>query len=146
MRSCERVGQKALYKQDCIPVGCVPPAHWPYTVAVVSTGGGGMHAPCHACPPTTHAPCHTCHPCHAHHPPPCMPPCHAHLHHACPPCHAHTPPPVNRMTDRCKNITLPQTSFAGGKNIEKHAQTFVRLLFTEAYQNSLNYNKTVLLP
>ena len=23
------------------------------------------------------------------------------------------PPPVNRMTDRCKNITLPQTSFAG---------------------------------
>ena len=26
------------------------------------------------------------------------------------------PPPVNRMTDRCKNITLPQTSFAGGKS------------------------------
>ena len=26
-------------------------------------------------------------------------------------------PPVNRMTDRCKNITLPQTSFAGGKNL-----------------------------
>ena len=25
-------------------------------------------------------------------------------------------PPVKRMTDRCKNITLPQTSFAGGKN------------------------------
>ena len=25
-------------------------------------------------------------------------------------------PPVNRMTNRCKNITLPQTSFAGGKN------------------------------
>ena len=24
-------------------------------------------------------------------------------------------PPVNRMTDRCKNITLPQTSFAAGK-------------------------------
>ena len=24
--------------------------------------------------------------------------------------------PVNRMTDRCKNITLPQTSFAGGNN------------------------------
>ena len=28
-----------------------------------------------------------------------------------------TPPPVNRMTNRCKNITLPQTSFAGGKNV-----------------------------
>ena len=27
--------------------------------------------------------------------------------------HDHPPPPVNRMTDRCKNITLPQTSFAG---------------------------------
>ena len=26
------------------------------------------------------------------------------------------PPPVNRMTNRCKNITLPQTSFAGGNN------------------------------
>ena len=24
-------------------------------------------------------------------------------------------PPVKRMTDRCKNITLPQTSFAVGK-------------------------------
>ena len=27
------------------------------------------------------------------------------------------PPPVNRMTDRCKNITLPQTSFAGGNEM-----------------------------
>ena len=26
-------------------------------------------------------------------------------------------PPVNRMTDRCKNITLPQTSFAGVKKL-----------------------------
>ena len=26
-------------------------------------------------------------------------------------------PPVNRMTHRCKNITLPQTSFAGGNKI-----------------------------
>ena len=24
------------------------------------------------------------------------------------------PPPVNRMTDRCKNITLPQTLFVSG--------------------------------
>ena len=32
-----------------------------------------------------------------------------------------TPPlPVNRITDRCKNITLPQTSFAGGKNVKKN--------------------------
>ena len=27
-----------------------------------------------------------------------------------------TPPSVNRMIGRCKNITLPQTSFVGGKN------------------------------
>ena len=26
-------------------------------------------------------------------------------------------PPVNRMKDRCKNIILPQTSFAGGNNL-----------------------------
>ena len=43
-----------------------------------------------------------------------------------PPGRRHTPPeqapppgagtpPVNKMTDRCKNITLPQTSFAGCK-------------------------------
>ena len=29
-------------------------------------------------------------------------------------------PPVNRMTDRCKNITLSQTSFAGGKKVYFH--------------------------
>ena len=28
-------------------------------------------------------------------------------------------PLVNRMTDRCKNITLPQASFAGGNNYQK---------------------------
>ena len=27
---------------------------------------------------------------------------------------AEPPAPVNRMTNRCKNITLPQNSFAGG--------------------------------
>ena len=30
------------------------------------------------------------------------------------------PPSVNRMTDRCKNITLPKTSFAGGNNRSAH--------------------------
>ena len=32
-----------------------------------------------------------------------------------PSCTEARPPPVNRMTNRCKNITLLQTSFAGGK-------------------------------
>ena len=29
-------------------------------------------------------------------------------------------PPVNRMTDRCKNITLLQTSFAGGNKTKSN--------------------------
>ena len=31
-----------------------------------------------------------------------------------PACTEAEPPPCERMTNRCKNITLPQTSFAGG--------------------------------
>ena len=34
-------------------------------------------------------------------------------------------PPVNRMTNRCKNITLPQTSFAGGKNMLRQQKDIV---------------------
>ena len=70
-----------------------------------------MHAPLqpHMPPPTT---THTHTPATTHPPPlqPCTLPTtmHAPHNHAC--------PPVNRMTDRCKNITLPQTSFAGGNN------------------------------
>ena len=33
-------------------------------------------------------------------------------------------PPVNRMTDRCKNITLPQTSFAGGNKRQTSKEIF----------------------
>ena len=59
----------------------------------------------HAHPPaTTHTPWQ-----------PCMPPRQPRM----PPCN-HTRPPVNRMTNRCKNITLPQTSFAGGNNRLAH--------------------------
>ena len=84
--------------------------------------------PCHAhpscMPPTIHAPYHACPPPTT--PLPCMPPCHTrplpHMppHHACPLPAMHAPslpcmppscqacPPVNRMTDGCKNITLPK--------------------------------------
>ena len=60
----------------------------------------------HACPPaaTTHAPLEQTHMLPSRDQP-CMPPQGATTH----------APPVNRMTNRCKNITLPQTSFAGGK-------------------------------
>ena len=37
-------------------------------------------------------------------------------HTPLPPPGPDTPSSVNRMTNRCKNITLPQTSFAGGNN------------------------------
>ena len=66
----EKVG---TLKQECIPVGCVPPA----AVAVPggSPGRGGLQAP--GTPPGADPP-------------------------------ADTPPPINRMTDACENITLPQ--------------------------------------
>ena len=67
---------KFVLMQECIPVGCFPPAHWPHLV--VSAGRRAyhtpslrhahtfpaIHAPCHACPPATHTP-----------PPPCTTPC-----------------------------------------------------------------------
>ena len=37
----------------------------------------------------------------------------------------YTRPTVNRMTDRCKNITSPQTSFAGVKNEQPHSMFFL---------------------
>ena len=78
-------------KQECIPVGCVPPG----AVAVLRGSPPGTphtptpHPPGAGTPGTRHPPG------------PGTP-------------QDQTPPPVNRMTDRCKNITLPQTSFAGG--------------------------------
>ena len=82
---------KKCNKQECIPVGCVTSAAVAVSLA--------MHTPRHAHPYAMHAPCNAC-------PPPCMPPC-----HTCPlpcmsPCHAH--PDMNRITDTCENITLPQ--------------------------------------
>ena len=98
-----------------MPVGCVPST----SVAV----SPACMPPCHAHPPATHTtPCHAC-------PLPMYTPtlCHAHpLHYAYHLCHAcphplphtplfamhiplcHTCPPVNRITDRCKNITFLQ--------------------------------------
>ena len=50
--------------------------------------------------------------------------------------------PVNRMTDTCKNITLPQTSFAGGKNIDilKHVMHGCIALFTMTCDNLIFSN------
>ena len=48
-------------KQECIPVGCVPPT-------AVAVSPATHHAPLSRIPPATHAPL------------PCMPPCHARPH------------------------------------------------------------------
>ena len=73
-------------EQECIPVGCVLPAHWPHLV--VSAWGGGV----------------------------CVGGCMPGGVRAWGTCVPHTTSPVNRMTDTWENITLSLTSFAGGKN------------------------------
>ena len=120
-------GTKRLHSvQECIPVGCVPPA----SVAVSSAP---MPYFCHAYPPPPPSYTPSFAPHHAHPLPHMCPPCHAHppitmhapfamptpLHHACPIHHAYPhlhhacPPPVNRITDRCK--TLPSRNFVCGR-------------------------------
>ena len=111
-------------KQECIPVGCVPPVHWP--------SGGGL--PAGGVPAWGGVPPRGC-------------TCRGDLLGGCT-CQGGVParggdlpggvptqgipgqggvpaqvppPPVNRMTDKCKNITLPQTSFAGGKKLPELA-------------------------
>ena len=94
-------------KQECIPVGCVPPTAvvvggvWSPSISPLGVGldlipinfrlGCGPGAP-----PPDQTP-------HWEQAPPGA---------GNPPGSRH--PPVNRMTDACENITLPQTSFAGG--------------------------------
>ena len=79
-------------EQECIPVECIPPA-------AVAVQEGGLHQapPRGPDPPGPGSPLGT-RPPRTRQPP------------------GDQTPPVDRMTDRCKHITLPQTSFAGGKN------------------------------
>ena len=72
----------------CMPLPYTPPARY---------APNAMHTPLPCTPPTMHTPP-------PHMPPPCMPPC-----------HAHPPPWTETLTHATQNITLPQTSFAGGK-------------------------------
>ena len=93
--------------QECIPVGCVPPA------AVPSGGVSTRHPPGstpHIPPAARHAGIPPA--MHAEIAPPCCKACWDTTCNAC----WDTTPSLNRMTNRCKNITLPQTSFAGGKD------------------------------
>ena len=76
-------------EQECIPVGCVPSA------AVAVSGGGSPHPPGTGSPPWEQAP---------------LPP------GAGTPPRAVPPPWTETLTHATENITLPQTSFAGGNN------------------------------
>ena len=86
------------------PLPCTPPAMNalpPCTLLPCTPLLPCMSPATHA--PTTHTFCHTHTPCHARPLP--------HTSH-----HARPLPCTPSVTDRCKNITLPQTLFAGGKN------------------------------
>ena len=83
------VFRKNLAKQECIPVGCVPPAHWLYLI--VSARGHACHTfpPCHTYPPSHTPPA-------MHTPLPCTPP------------GTHDPMWTEFLTHASENITLPQ--------------------------------------
>ena len=96
--------------KKCVPVGCVPPAWWVYPVLsmyLVGRGGGGLSSPLDANPTLD-----------ADYPLGCRPSLDADPpgHVTCDAC-CEANPTVNRMMHMCKNITLPLTSFAGGKNV-----------------------------
>ena len=59
-----------LKKQECIPVGCVPPAHWPYLVVSHARPPAPCMPPAPCTPPAPRTPPRH----HVHPPPPCMPP------------------------------------------------------------------------
>ena len=131
--------KKQYYKQDSIPVGCIPPACQPcggrprlHTMHTLSPAIHPLPSQAHPTflPPAMHTPPQP-HmrpiPSHAHTPPspqpymipalPHMPPSpatHTPLPVMHPPSHAYWPPSCGQ-TDTCKNITFSQLVFAGGK-------------------------------
>ena len=78
--------QKKSNPQECIPVGCVPAAHWPYGGGVPPSWGEGVPPSLGGCLLLGGG--GVC---------------------GIPACTEADPPPVNRMTNRCKNITLATT-------------------------------------
>ena len=143
------IQRETIPEQECIPVGCVPPACWPYPsmhcrgvylprVVYVPWGctcpgglpaqGGGVPAQGGYLPRGGGVPAWGC-TCQGVYLPRGWCTCLGGVSArgcTCPgvylPGGGYLPrgylprysPPVDRMTDRCKNITLPQTSFAGG--------------------------------
>ena len=94
-------------KQGCIPVGCVTPACWPYRRKVCIRRGlhpvEGLHPGGSASGGSIGGGLHPGRICTQG---------------------GWVDLSMNRMTDRCRNITLPQTSFAGGKKSETNQSVF----------------------
>ena len=127
-----------MKKQECIPVGCVPAAHWPYPG--VSFLGGGCTCPGCACQGVWSGGCGpggcTC--------PGVVPAGGARQGGACWGVPARgglpqtCPPPVNRMTDMCKNITLATTSLRSVMKFgwcSKRNYIYVFMLIMVIYSN-----------
>ena len=79
IKECE---SRSYQRQECIPVGCVPSA-------AVAAGAGGMYPSMHWAVG-------------------CLPRGVSAQGRFCPDACWYTHPLVNRITDRCKNITFPQ--------------------------------------
>ena len=117
---------KNYQKRECIPVGCVPPACCPYLPACTAPGGctclGGVPGP-GAVPCLGGVPGQGVHLVQGG-----VPglggvpgPRGLYLPRGVP---SQVPPSVNRMTNRCKNITLSQTSLAGGNETNINISKF----------------------
>ena len=116
MATSDCIAMFAFSRQECIPVGCVPPS----AVAVPGGGGSPTGTPLGPDPPDQAPPDQT--------------PPHSPLLGAEPPRREQTPSTTNLprssppgpgtppcgQTHTCKHITLPQTSFAGGKKDGKY--------------------------
>ena len=111
-------GKRRFKQQDCIPVGCVPPARWPYLPTCpglgLLQGGGGRGAWSRGG---------------------CLVPGGVVSQHSL----RQTPPLWTEfLTHVYENITLPQTSFAAGKNL---------LLFMQQLKinSTLKWSRTCLI-
>ena len=110
-----------INKQECIPVGCVPPTHWLYFIVCA----GGMCAahpppcmhPCHACPPPPHIPL------------PYMPPA-MHTSLPCMPPATYPPSPCGQNSWHSLLKILPCPNFVAGGN-------YIIARCTEVYEESL---------
>ena len=72
-------GWLKVIKQDCIPVGCIPPACWPYLPACIAQGGGVCSGGCLLWESCSGGGIPAC---------------------------TEADSPIDRMTDTCKNITF----------------------------------------